>query len=67
MAPYTQNTLIGIVVLLGVGVVGSLIGILWFRITSRAPLEKDTILFIIKLFGAISVALIIVMLIYRYA
>jgi hypothetical protein len=54
-------------ILLGVGVVGSVLGILWYRMTADGPLEKDTIFFIIKLFMGISIISIAIALFYQYA
>lgn len=36
--------------------VGSALGVLWFRMT-RGALEKDTVLFILKIFGGIWAAM----------
>lgn len=45
MTPYTQDTLIGIILLLGVGIAGSLLGILWYRKVGQGPVERGTIMF----------------------
>lgn len=66
MSEYTQTTLAVLIVILGIGIVGSFIGIFWWRAMSRGPVEKDTILFIIKLFMGIAVIGVIITILSRY-
>lgn len=66
MSDYNQTTLAVLIVILGTGAVGSLIGIIWWRTMSRGPVEKDTILFIIKLFMGIAAVGLIITIVARY-
>ena len=66
MSDYNQTTLALVIIFLGMGVVGSLIGILWYRIVARSQLDRDTIFFVIKMFMGLAAALMVVMLIFRY-
>ncbi len=65
MSDYNKDFLALIVVLLGVGVIGSALSILWYRMTTRSAMEKGTIYFLVKLFMGISLALILVALVLR--
>ena len=51
---------------LGLAVVGSAIGILWYRITSPGPLERDTVLFNMKMFFGIGASGIVMFLIVKF-
>jgi hypothetical protein len=51
---------------LGVGVVGSILSVAWYRVTARGELERDTIYFLIKLFFGISAFGIVGYLIAKY-
>lgn len=66
LSDYNQTTLALVIIFLGMGVVGSLIGILWYRIVARSQLDRDTIFFVIKMFMGLAAALMVVMLIFRY-
>ena len=66
MSDYNQTTLAVLIVILGTGIVGSLIGILWWRAMSSGPVEKDTMIFIIKLFMGIALCGVIITILARY-
>jgi hypothetical protein len=51
---------------LGGGVVGSLLGILWYRIVAPASLARETALFIIKLFMGIALLGVVAAVLARY-
>jgi hypothetical protein len=63
---YNQTTVAVVMVILGTGVVGSGLGIAWWRAMSRGPVERDTIFFIIKLFMGIAAVGIIITILARY-
>jgi hypothetical protein len=44
---------------LGIAFVGSLLGIFWYRATAPSNFDKDSVLFIIKLFSAIGAGTIV--------
>lgn len=66
LSDYNQTTLAVMIVILGTGIVGSLIGIFWWRAMSRGPIEKNTIYFIVKLFMGIAAGGIIITILTRY-
>ena len=51
---------------LGVSVVGSSLAIAWYRLTSKGPLERDKILFLIKLFFGIGAVGMVFFLLTKY-
>jgi len=44
-----------------------MIGIGWYRTASPSKLDRDTVLFIVKMFAGITFGLLILMLLLRYA
>jgi hypothetical protein len=50
---------------LGVGVVGSVLAVLWGKASGR-DMDRDTVLFLCKMFGGISIAFMIITLIVAY-
>lgn len=58
MSPYNQNSLLVAVIILGIGVVGALVGAAQFRSASPSRFDKDTAIFIIKMFAGIPTVLI---------
>jgi len=52
--------------MLGVGVVGSILSILWYRVTSGGSLDKDYVIGLVKLWMGFSIGAILFMLLYKY-
>ena len=66
MSEYTQTTLALIIIMLGLGVTGSVLGILWYRMVAPSSLDRDTVLFIIRLFMGIAFVGILAAVLIRY-
>ena len=66
MSKDIQTLLIAIAGNLGIAVIGSALGILWYRATAKEKVDKDTIYFIIKLFSGIGLFGMIAYLIQKY-
>ena len=65
--PYDRTSINVAIILFGAGIVGSMIGIGWYRTASPSKLDRDTVLFIVKMFAGITFGLLILMLLLRYA
>jgi hypothetical protein len=61
-----QQLFIVLVGSLGVAVAGSGIAILWYRLTAKGPVERDTVFFPIKLFFGIGAFGIVIFLILKF-
>lgn len=66
ISPYDRTSINVAIILLGTGIVGSIIGIGWYRTASPSKLDRDTVLFIVKMFAGITFSLLLLMLLLRY-
>jgi hypothetical protein len=55
-----------ILLLVGTGIVGLVLSVLWGRMTRPDSFDRDTVVFLAKMFGSISVGGVIVFLILKY-
>ena len=65
MDDFLRTTFGAIVFILTAGVVGFLLAVVWYKVTAKGPLEKDTIYFLLKLFAGLALAFALVFLAYR--
>lgn len=65
LSAYNQTTLNLIVIFIGMAIIGSVIGIAWYRMTSPSSFDRDTVFFIIK-FTGLAVIMTLVALLLRY-
>jgi hypothetical protein len=66
MSDYTVNTIAGITIILGTGVCGCLMFLGRYRATSSQGLDKDTVIFFVKLSAAFTAVGIAILLFSRY-
>ena len=66
LSKYTQITINLIAICIGGGIVGSVLGVLWYKVVAPSALTKETILFIVKVFMGIALAGVIVTILTRY-
>jgi hypothetical protein len=61
-----QMALIVVVVMTGLGIVGSVVGVLWYRMVAPSSLDKDTVVFICKLFFGIAGCGVLAYFLFKY-
>jgi hypothetical protein len=66
LSAYNQTTLNLIEIFIGMAIIGSIIGIAWYRVASPSNFDRDTIFFIIKMFTGLAVVMTLVALLLRY-
>ena len=66
MSPYTQTTLNLAVIIIGTGAVAVILAFLWYHVVSPDNFDKDTAWFLAKMFGAVTIVMLLVMVIVRY-
>ena len=54
------------IIFLGMGIIGSIIGIGWYRNASPSKFDRDTVLFIVKMFAGLTFGMFLLMLLLRY-
>jgi hypothetical protein len=53
-------------ILLGTGVVGWVLAMLWYKVTHKAPIDKYIVLGLFKVFMGLAVAMIAFAFLYKY-
>jgi len=66
VSDYNQTTVALVIVLLGVGVVGSLLAIAWARVTDGRWPAKDTAFGLVGIFMGGAFAFVVFAVVYRY-
>jgi hypothetical protein len=66
LKPDLQEVIQFIFGILGVGVIASILAVLWYRQNNPDALDKDTVIGLFKIFMGISVGIIICGLLYLY-
>ena len=66
MSKYLHDTLILLVLILATGIVGALIGALWYKSVAPSQYDRDTTIFIVKLFSVLTLGMVVAALLYRY-
>jgi hypothetical protein len=66
MDDFLRTTFGAVTFILATGVVGFLLAVIWYKVTAKDTLERDTIYFLLKLFAGLALAFVLVFLAYRY-
>lgn len=66
MSDYTQTTVALVIILLGIGIVGSFVAIVWARVTEGSWPDRDTALGLVRIFMGGAFAFVAFAILYRY-
>lgn len=66
MSPYDHTTVNLVIIISCAGAAAILLALLWYRVVSPDSFDRDTARFLVKMFGAITIGMLLLMMLIRY-